>query len=86
MRANVRLHQGLDTRHPSTFLAETDEVPIALLHIDTDTYTQLVHLEVVETRLREADHRVDELIGYPNWMAHEAKALGEVLKREASTS
>lgn len=84
VRSNVRLHKGWvqDTLGPY-YAGETDPT-VALLHIDTDTYTpaQCI-LEVSRPYLREGSIIVfDELIGYPNWRAHEFKALQETLARE----
>lgn len=84
VRDNVRLHKGWvqDTVQP--FLAANPGAPLALLHIDTDTYTPARFLlEALAPRLVPGSIiAFDELIGYPNWQAHEAKALGEVLPRE----
>jgi hypothetical protein len=84
VRPNVRLYKGWvqDTLGP--FYAEQAGAPLALLHIDTDTYTPAQHiLEVSKPRMREGTVVVfDELIGYPNWRQHEFRALQEMLKRE----
>ncbi|MGL4540977.1 MAG: hypothetical protein ACRCUI_00530, partial [Polymorphobacter sp.] len=57
---------------------------IGLLHIDTDTYPPARHiLEIAAPHLVAGSIIVfDELIGYPNWRAHEYKALEEILPRE----
>lgn len=84
VRANVRLHKGWVQDTVAPFLAEHPDEPIALLHIDTDTYTPARYLlETCAPRLVPGSIiAFDELIGYPNWPAHEAKALSEVLPRE----
>jgi hypothetical protein len=83
VRRNVKLHKGWvqDTLGP--FYAERGKPKIALVHIDTDTYTPARHiLEISEPLLTEGSVVVfDELIGYPNWRAHEFKALQETLDR-----
>ncbi len=84
VRENVRLYKGWvqDTVQP--FLDRHPGEPLALLHIDTDTYTPARYLlEAVAPRLVSGSIiAFDELIGYPNWQAHEAKALAEVLPRD----
>ena len=83
VRANVRLHKGWvqDTLQP--FLTERGNPKLALVHIDTDTYTPARHiLDTVKPLLTPGTIIVfDELFGYPNWREHEHKALGEVLDR-----
>lgn len=84
VRDNVRLHKGWvqDTVQP--FLDQHPGEPLALLHIDTDTYTPARFLlDTIAPRLVPGSIiAFDELIGYPNWPAHEAKALAEALPRE----
>ncbi len=65
------------------FLDQHPGEPLALLHIDTDTYTPARFLlDALKPRLVPGSIiAFDELIGYPNWQAHEAKALGEALPR-----
>ena len=81
VRGNVRLHKGWvqDTLGP--FLAERSNPALALVHIDTDTYTPAHHiLSIIKPLLDNGTIIVfDELIGYPNWRNHEYKALVEVL-------
>lgn len=83
VRPAVRLYKGWvrDTLGP--FYAERTNPKIALIHIDTDTYTPARQiLEVSKPLLTEGTIIVfDELIGYPNWRAHEYKALTETLDR-----
>jgi predicted O-methyltransferase YrrM len=85
VRDNVRLHKGWvqDTLGP--FYAEKNKPPIALIHIDTDTYTPARHiLEISKPLLTEGTIIVfDELVGYPNWRSHEFKALQETLDRKS---
>jgi predicted O-methyltransferase YrrM len=84
VRPNVKLHKGWvqDTLGP--FYAERGAPKLALIHIDTDTYTPARQiLEVSKPLLTEGTIIVfDELIGYPNWRAHEYKALTETLDRD----
>lgn len=84
VRPNVRLYKGWvqDTLGP--FYASVDDPTLALVHIDTDTYTPARHiLEISKPFMTEGTLIVfDELIGYPNWRAHEFKALQETIKRE----
>lgn len=83
VRPSVRLHKGWvqDTLEP--FYAEHGRPKVALIHIDTDTYTPARHiLEASAPLLTEGTIIVfDELIGYPNWQSHEFKALQETLDR-----
>lgn len=60
------------------FLATTQE-DIALMHIDTDTYTPCKQiLELTRSRLRPGSIIVfDELLAYPGWQYGEYKALCE---------
>ncbi|MDB5423131.1 MAG: hypothetical protein JWQ29_547 [Phenylobacterium sp.] len=84
VRAKVRLHKGWVQDTLAPFYAENSNPPLALVHIDTDTYTPAkVILEVSKPLMTAGTVIVfDELIGYPNWRNHEFKALQEVLKRE----
>jgi len=83
VRSNVRLHKGWvqDTLQP--FLIAQNNPNLALVHIDTDTYTPARYiLETIKPLLNSGTIIVfDELIGYPNWREHEFKALNEVLDR-----
>ena len=86
VRPNVRIHKGWiqDTLGP--FYAERGgKPPIALIHIDTDTYTParfiLEHSKALLTPGTVI--AFDELIGYPNWQEHEFKALNEILPRSS---
>lgn len=85
VRANVRLHKGWvqDTLGP--FYAEQKNPKVALIHIDTDTYTPARHILEISQKLLTPGTIIvfDELIGYPNWRAHEFKALQETLKRQS---
>ena len=85
VRSNVRLHKGWvqDTLVP--FIEGEAEKRIALLHIDTDTYTPArFTLEAALPYLSRGTIIVfDELIGYPNWQEHEYKALTEMLPSES---
>jgi hypothetical protein len=84
VRSNVRLHKGWvqDTLGP--FYAEHSQPKIALIHIDTDTYTPARHILEISAPLLTPGTIIvfDELIGYPNWRAHEYKALQETLARK----
>ncbi|MGL4541113.1 MAG: class I SAM-dependent methyltransferase, partial [Polymorphobacter sp.] len=75
VRANVRLHKGWVKDTMAPFLAAETAPQIGLLHIDTDTYTPARHiLEIAAPHLVAGSIIVfDELIGYPNWRAHEYK-------------
>lgn len=81
VRANVQLHKGWVQDTVAPFLAEHPDQPIALVHIDTDTYTPARYiLETVKPRLKSGSLVVfDELVGYPNWQRHEYKALCETM-------
>lgn len=85
VRANVRLHKGWvqDTLGP--FYAEQKKPKIALIHIDTDTYTPARHILQISKPLLTPGTIIvfDELIGYPNWREHEFKALQETLPRKS---
>lgn len=83
VRRNVKLHKGWVQDTLAPFYAERGAPKIALVHIDTDTYTPARHiLEISAPLLAEGSVIVfDELIGYPNWRAHEFKALQETLDR-----
>lgn len=85
VRPNVRLHKGWvqDTLGP--FYAERGGKPkVALIHIDTDTYTPARHILAISKPLLTPGTVIvfDELIGYPNWRNHEFKALQETLPRD----
>jgi hypothetical protein len=82
VRPNVRLHKGWVQETQAAFLAASDDSRIALLHIDTDTYMPAHHtLTAAKPFLVTGSIIVfDELIGYPNWQAHEYKALTECLE------
>lgn len=84
VRPSVRLHKGWvqDTLGP--FYAEQGgKPPLALIHIDTDTYTPARHILEISSPLLTSGTVIvfDELIGYPNWQNHEFKALQETLDR-----
>lgn len=81
VRKNVRLHKGWVQSTLAPFLATIEKPVIALVHIDTDTYTPArCILDTVKPHLVKGSIIVfDELIGYPNWRMHEYKALVETL-------
>lgn len=81
VRDNVRLHKGWVQETMGPFMAGEAEKRIALLHIDTDTYTPCrFTLDAAKPFLVKGSVIVfDELVGYPNWQAHEYKALCESL-------
>ena len=85
VRNNVRLHKGWVQETLTPFMATADDKRIALLHIDTDTYTPAKFtLDAAKDFLAAGSVIVfDELIGYPNWQEHEYKALNEVLEPES---
>lgn len=62
---------------------DTHKDPIALAHIDTDTYTPCQQiLTALEDRLVPGTVIIfDELIGYPGWQNHEYKALMECVHK-----
>jgi hypothetical protein len=84
VRANVRLHRGWIPDTIGPFLAEHPDAPLAFLLVDTDTYlpTRCL-LEAQQPRFRPGTIIwFEELIGYPNRMAQEYRALTEVLAPE----
>ena len=83
VRSNVRLHKGWVQQTLAPFLAERQQPKLALVHIDTDTYTPARYiLETIKPLVSAGTVIVfDELIGYPNWREHEFKALNEVFDR-----
>lgn len=82
---NVRLHKGWVQETVGPFLERHPGEPLAFLHIDTDTYLPARHLlDATKPRFQRGTViAFDELIGYPNWKAHEYRALTEVLARES---
>lgn len=79
VRESVTLVKGWIENTLPPFLAEQGDAPVALIHIDTDTYTpaKLV-LSTLKSRMRPGSIVIfDELVGYPNWQAHEYRALVE---------
>lgn len=85
VRASVRLIRGWVQDSVPPFLDQHAAEPIALLHIDTDTYTPARFLlDTVRPRLVPGSIiAFDELIGYPNWAAHEYRALTETLAEDS---
>lgn len=85
VRRSVTLHKGWvqDTIMP--FLSEHAVDRIALLHIDTDTYLPARYiLATLKDRLAGGGIVIfDELLGYPNWQAHEYRALTEEIDRNS---
>lgn len=81
VRSRVKLYKGWVQDTVAPFLAEHDGQTVALLHIDTDTYTPARYLlDTVGPRLAPGSVvAFDELIGYPNWRQHEYRALEESL-------
>lgn len=81
VRSHVKLYKGWVQETVGPFLDEHKEHQVALLHIDTDTYTPAKYLlQAILPRLQSGSIiAFDELIGYPNWQAHEYRALIEVL-------
>lgn len=81
VRRNVELEIGWVEDTLAAFLARRPG-PIALLHIDTDTYTPCkLALSLCRERLVEGTIVLfDEHHGYPNWQNGEFKALNETLQ------
>ena len=77
--ANAQLHVGWVQDTVVPFLEKNIVDRVALLHIDTDTYTPAKYLlKVVKPYLKSGSIvAFDELFGYPNWQSHEFKALQE---------
>jgi len=77
---NVTLIKGWLKDTYADFLSSKNQT-IALLHVDTDTYTpaQLILQESLPFLKPGSIIIFDELIGYPSWQNHEYKALIEVL-------
>ena len=63
------------SRHPTT--------PISFVHIDCDLYSSTdIVFRLIEDRLTaDAVIVFDELVNYPEWREHEAKAFVELLRR-----
>lgn len=82
VRPRVELRKGWVQDTISPFLAEHPAETVALLHIDTDSYTPARYLlETVKPRFSSGTIiAFDELIGYPNWQQHEYRALTETLE------
>jgi hypothetical protein len=82
--ANVELVVGwIDQTLPSFLEANEDRV--ALLHIDTDTYTPAkIVLDLLGSRLHPGSLILfDDFFGYPGWRAGEFRALEETLGASA---
>lgn len=79
--SNVALHKGWVQETLGPFMEAASDKRVALLHIDTDTYTPArFTLEAARPFLKPGSIIVfDELVGYPNWQEHEFKALNECL-------
>lgn len=77
---NVTLVPGWLKDTYAEFLVKKNE-SIALLHIDTDTYTPayLILKESLPYLKIGTIIIFDELVGYPNWQNNEYRALAEVL-------
>lgn len=81
---NVELVVGYIESSLPEFLARKDIESVALIHIDTDTYSPAkTALERLRPFLVSGSIILfDEFCGYPNWRSHEYRALTEVLPRE----
>jgi hypothetical protein len=77
---NVRLVKGWIDETLPPFL-DTNPRPIALLHIDTDTYSPAkTILSLCRDRLTPGSIVLfDEMFAYPGWANHEFKALNEII-------
>jgi hypothetical protein len=82
VRERVRLVAGWIDKTLPPFLSEHPD-PIALLHVDTDTYTPCkLILSLVQDRLRPGSVVIfDELLAYPGWQVGEYKALCETMTK-----
>jgi Methyltransferase domain len=79
-RANTRIVKGWVQDTLGGFLLEHPGKMIAFMHMDMDTYSPTKFV-LEKTRDRCGSGAVilfDELYGYPNWRAHEHRALTEV--------
>ncbi|GAA5316974.1 MAG: hypothetical protein AseanaTS_21780 [Candidatus Pelagadaptatus aseana] len=76
---NVHLIDGYIEDTLPNFVGSTDGLEIAFVHVDTDTYSPAsVILKNLKPYLSSGSIILfDELCGYPNWRAHEYKALIE---------
>lgn len=81
VRPNVRLVVGWAENTLKPFL-DNHPGPIALIHVDTDTYgpCKLIMSLCRERFIEGTIVLFDEHHGYPNWQSGEFKALNEVLR------
>lgn len=81
---NVELVVGYIESSLPEFLGQKEIESVALIHIDTDTYSPAkTALERLRPFLVSGSIILfDEFCGYPNWRSHEYRALMEVLPRE----
>jgi hypothetical protein len=82
VRERVQLIAGWIDKTLPPFLAEHPD-PIALLHVDTDTYTPCkLILSLLQDRLQAGSVVIfDELLAYPGWQVGEYKALCETMTK-----
>jgi hypothetical protein len=82
LREQVQLIAGWIDETLPPFLA-THPGPIALLHVDTDTYTPCkLILSLLHDRLQSGSVVIfDELLAYPGWQVGEYKALCETISK-----
>lgn len=78
---NVDLVKGWVQDTVPGWLAERPGQPVAMAHLDLDTYTPTAFvLEAIRPRLVPGSILLfDELYGYPGWRQHEWRALTETL-------
>jgi len=79
--SNVQLHVGWVQDTLPGFLSANEGKHFSFIHLDMDTYTPTrFALELLVPRLTKGTVILfDELHGYPQWKAHEYKALQETL-------
>jgi hypothetical protein len=85
---NVELVPGWFNETLPSFLEKHPDVPLSLLHVDSDLYSSAKYiLDSVSHRLRPGTIIVfDELINYPNYHRNELRALYETLNSGGALS
>ena len=81
--SGIHWHVGWFNATLPAFLESHPRTPISLVHIDCDLYSSTASvLEALEPRLTDDAVLVfDELVNYPEYREHEARALVEFLRR-----